>query len=72
MNQKVRDAREKGAENLAGEVENAKDDTWMFKAAKALHMKHRKIQFVHDDQEWCVSQPQEFQKITRTEFDEVL
>ena len=40
MNQKVRDAREKRAEDLVGEVENAKDDTRMFKAAKALHMKH--------------------------------
>ena len=63
MNQKVRDAREKRAEDLVGEVENAKDDTRMFKAAKALHMKHQKIQFVHDDQERCVSQPQEVQKI---------
>ena len=54
MNQKVRDAREKRAEDLVGEVENAKDDTRMFKAAKALHMKHQKIQFVHDDQERCV------------------
>ena len=43
MNQKVRDAREKRTEDLVGEVENAKDDTQMFKAAKALHMKHQKI-----------------------------
>ena len=43
MNQKVRDAREKRAENLLGEVENVKDDTRMFKAAKVLHMKHQKI-----------------------------
>ena len=43
MNQKVGDAREKRAEDLVGEVENAKDDTRMFKAAKALHMKHQKI-----------------------------
>ena len=43
MNQKVRDAREKRAEDLVGEVENAKDDTQMFKAAKALHMKHQKM-----------------------------
>ena len=38
MNQKVRDAREKRAEDLVGEVENAKDDTQMFKAAKSQHM----------------------------------
>ena len=38
-----RDVREKRAEDLVGEVENAKDDTRMFKAAKALHMKHQKI-----------------------------
>ena len=68
MNQKVRDAREKRAENLVGEVENAKDGTQMFKAAKALHMKHQKIQFVHDDQERCVSQPQEVQKIIKQNF----
>ena len=68
MNQKVRDAREKRAEDLVGEVENAKDDTRMFKAAKALHMKHQKIQFVHDDQERCVSKPQEVQKIIERHF----
>ena len=68
MNQKVRDAREKRAEDLVGEVENAKDHTRMFKAAKALHMKHQKIQFVHDDQERCVSQPQEVQKIIEQHF----
>ena len=45
------------------EVENAKDDTRMFKAANALHIIHQKIQFVHDDQERCVSQPQDVQKI---------
>ena len=68
MNHKVRDAAEKRAENLVGEVENAKDDTLMFRAAKALHMKHQKIQFVHDDQERCVSQPQEVQKIIERHF----
>ena len=51
MNQKVRDAREKRAEDLVGEVENAKDHTRMFKAAKAQHMKHQKILFMHHDQE---------------------
>ena len=40
MNRKVRDARGKIAEDLVGEVQDAKDDTRMFKAAKALHMKH--------------------------------
>ena len=68
MNQKVGDAREKRAENLVREVENINNDTRMFKAAKALHMKHQKIQFVHDDQEQCVSQPQEVQ----TAFQEAL
>ena len=68
MNQKVEDAREKRAENLVREVENINNDTRMFKAAKALHMKHQKIQFVHDDQERCVSQPQEVQ----TAFQEAL
>ena len=68
MNEKVRNAREKRAENLVGEVENAKDDTRMFKAAKALHMKYQKIQFVHDDQERFLSQPQEVQKIIEQHF----
>ena len=40
----------------------------MFKAAKALHMKHQKIQFVHDDQERCVSQLQEVHKIIERYF----
>ena len=54
MNQKVRGAREKRAEDLLGELENSKDDIRMFKSAKALHMKHQQIQFVHDNQERCV------------------
>ena len=57
MKQKVRDAREKRAEDPIGKVQNAKDDTRMFKAEKTLHMKHQKIQFVHDNQKRCVSQP---------------
>ena len=68
MNQKVRDARGKRAGDLAGEVENAKDHTRMFKAAKALHMKHQKIQCVHENQERCVPQPQEVQKIIEQHF----
>ena len=63
INQKVIDVREKKAEDLVGEGGNAKNKTQIFKAAKALHMKHQLIQFVHDDQERCVSQPQEVQKI---------
>ena len=51
MYQKVRDPREKRAEDLVGEVEKTKDYTRMFKAAKALHMKHQNIQLVHDDYE---------------------
>ena len=70
MRQKVRSAKEQIAEELVGEVENAKDDTKMFKAVKALHMKHQKINFIHDDQERCVSQPQEVQKIIEKHFKE--
>ena len=55
MNQKVGDAREKRAEDLVGEVKNAKDDARMFKATKALHMKQQKMQFVHNDQKRCES-----------------
>ena len=46
----------------------SKDDTRMFKAAKALHIKYQKIQFVHDDQERCASQLQEVQKIIEQHF----
>ena len=60
---KINDAREKLAEDLLGEVENAKDDTKMFKAAKALYTRHQRIQFVHDEQDRSVSQPQEIQNI---------
>ena len=38
MNQKVRGAREKRAEDLLGELENSKDDTRMFKSAKTPPM----------------------------------
>ena len=71
MNQKVRDAKEKRAEDLVGEIENAKDDTWMFKAAKSLNMKHQKIQFAHDDQERCVTTTRS-PKDHRTTFHEAL
>ena len=40
----------------------------MFKAANVLHVKHQKVQFVHDDQQRCVSQPQEIQKIIEQHF----
>ena len=30
----------------------------MFKAAKAIHTRHQKIQFVHDEKNRCESQPQ--------------
>ena len=68
MNQKVRDVREKRAEDLVRELENTKDDTRMFKAAKALDMKHQKIQFVNDNQQRSASQPQEVQKIIEQHF----
>ena len=60
---KINHAREKLAEDLVGEVENAKDDTKMFKAAKALYTRQQRIQFVHDEQDRSVSQPQEIQRI---------
>ena len=40
MSQRVKEAKEKRAEELVGEIETAKDDTRMFKAAKALYTKH--------------------------------
>ena len=60
---KINHAREKLAEDLVGEVENAKDATKMFKAAKALYTRQQRIQFVHDEQDRSVSQPQEIQRI---------
>jgi hypothetical protein len=60
---KVKEANEKRIDELIAEVENAKDDTRMFKAVKALTTKHQKINFVHDENQHCVSQPQEMQRI---------
>ena len=68
MNHKIKDAKDKLAEDLVGEIENAKDDTRMFKAAKVLYNKHQRVQFVHEEQELCVSQPQEIQKIIEKHF----
>ena len=42
--------KKKLAEDLVGEIENAKYDKRMFKVAKFLHNKHQKVQFVHDEQ----------------------
>ena len=39
-----------------------------FKAARALHMKHQKFQFVHEDQERCVPQLREVQNIIEQHF----
>ena len=51
MSHKIKDAKEKLAEDLVGEIPNTKDDTKMFKAAKVLCTKHQRSQFVHEEQE---------------------
>ena len=63
-----KDAKEELAKDLVGEIENAKDETKMFKAVKVLYIKHQRVQFVNDEQEQCVSQPQEIQKIIEKHF----
>ena len=65
ISHKTKDAKDKPAEDLVGEIENAKDDTKMYKAAKVLYIKHQRVQFVYDEQERCVSQPKEIQKIIK-------
>ena len=67
---KVKDAKEKEAEELIREIENAKDDTRMFAAVKAMHTKHHKVNYVHDDKGRCVSHPQQIQKIIEKHFEE--
>ena len=42
ISHKIKEAKEKLAEDLVGEIENAKDDTKMFKAAKVLYAKHQR------------------------------
>ena len=39
---KIKEAKQKLAEDLVVEIENAKDDTKMFKAAKVLYTKHQR------------------------------
>ena len=55
MNKKVKDIKEKRAEELVNEIETeietAKDNNRMFKAVKALYTKHKRIHFVHDENE---------------------
>ena len=53
ISHKIKDAKEKPAEKLVGEIENAKYDTEMYKAAKVLYTKLQRVQFVHDEQERC-------------------
>ena len=45
ISHKIKEAKEKLAEDLVGEIENAKDDTKMFKAAKVLYTKHQRPYF---------------------------
>ena len=68
MSHKMKDAKEKLAEDLVGEIENAKDDKKMFKAAKVMYTKHQRVRFAHDEQGQCISQPQEIQKIIEKVF----
>ena len=68
ISHKTKDAKEKPAQDLVGEIENAKDDTKMYKATKVLYIKHQRVQFVHDEQERCVSQPKEIQKVIEKKF----
>ena len=68
IQKKVKEANEKRIEALVDDIESAKDDTRMFKAIKLLTTKHTKIKFVHDENQHCVSQPQEMQKIIERHF----
>lgn len=68
MKKKINNANERKAEELVEEVENAKYDNRMFKAAKVLHTKHQRIQFVHDEKQRCTSQPQQIQNIIEKHF----
>ena len=47
---------------------DAKDGTKLFKTAKVLYTKHQRVQFIHDEQERCVSQLQEIHKIVEKHF----
>ena len=40
----------------------------MFKTAKVLYTKHQRVQFVHDEQERCVSQREKIQRIIEKHF----
>ena len=40
----------------------------MFKTAKALYTKHQRVQFVHDEQERCVSQREKNQRTIEKHF----
>ena len=68
MNHRIKEIRERRTEELVKEIEIAKDDTKMFKAAKALYTKHNKVHFVHDEQGRCVSQPQEIYNTIENHF----
>ena len=68
MSKRVKDIKEKRAEELVNEIETAKDDNRMFKAVKALYTKHKRIHFVHDENERCVSQTQEIYNIIEKHF----
>ena len=66
---KIKDAKEKLAEDLVGEIENAKDKTQKYlKQQKFCILNTKRVQFVHGEQKRCVSQPQEIQKILEKHF----
>ena len=68
MSRRVKELKERTAEEMIKTIETAKNDTRMFKAVKALHTKHKKVQFVHDEQTRCVTQPQEIYNIVEKHF----
>eukprot|EP00112_Aurelia_sp_Birch-Aquarium-sp1_P012816 Seg270.3 transcript_id=Seg270.3/GoldUCD/mRNA.D3Y31 product="hypothetical protein" protein_id=Seg270.3/GoldUCD/D3Y31 len=70
MKKRMKEVKEKEIEELIKEVESAKNDAKMFKAVKALQKRNPGIQFVHDENNKCMKQPQEIYKIIEKHFKE--
>ena len=68
ITKRVKEIREKEIEDIIKEVEDAKDDTRMFKAVKKLNQKKYETPYVHNEKGQCVTQTEEIYKIIEKHF----
>ena len=68
MTKEVKLIREKEIDEIANDIENARDDARMFKAAKRIERKPFENPVVHDKEGKNVTEPQQIYSIVKDHF----